>query len=238
MLAEMDHAAGSAKPNSQYNLTAPDSRAQQVAERQRRQMYARFLAACSPKKGESILDVGVTSDQTYRASNYLEAWYPDKSAITAAGVDDASFLETLYPGMRFVHADGLDLPFADRSFDLVHSSAVLEHVGSSARQLTLIAECCRVSRRMVFITTPNRWFPVEVHTALPLLHWLPAPIFRSALKRLGLDFFAKEENLNLQSRRGIMKLTAEITDFDFTFEGVKLLGFTSNLLLIGRRKGS
>ena len=25
----------------------------------------------------------------------------------------------------------------------------------------------------MFLTTPNRWFPVEVHTRLPLVHWLP-----------------------------------------------------------------
>ena len=25
----------------------------------------------------------------------------------------------------------------------------------------------------VFLTTPNRWFPIEVHTRLPLVHWLP-----------------------------------------------------------------
>jgi hypothetical protein len=23
------------------------------------------------------------------------------------------------------------------------------------------------------VTTPNRWFPLEVHTLLPLVHWLP-----------------------------------------------------------------
>ena len=33
-------------------------------------------------------------------------------------------------------------------------------------------EALRVGRR-VFLTTPNRWFPVEVHTRLPLVHWLP-----------------------------------------------------------------
>ena len=27
--------------------------------------------------------------------------------------------------------------------------------------------------RRVFITTPNRRFPVEVHTRLPFVHWLP-----------------------------------------------------------------
>ena len=40
----------------------------------------------------------------------------------------------------------------------------------------LIAECSRVAKRMVFLTTPNRWFPIEVHTALPLIHWLPGKV--------------------------------------------------------------
>ena len=26
----------------------------------------------------------------------------------------------------------------------------------------------------MFVTTPNRWFPLEVHTLLPFVHWLPA----------------------------------------------------------------
>lgn len=232
-----DGTALSQKPNSQYNLTAPDSYAQKLAARQRREMYERFLAAVAPRPGETILDVGVTSDQTYPASNYLEAWYPDKSVITAAGVDDASFLETLYPGMRFVHADGLDLPFEDRSFDVVHSSAVLEHVGKRANQRQLIAETCRVARKMVFLTTPNRWFPMEVHTALPLIHWLPAPAFRAILRRLGLPFFADEAHLNLISGRELLELAKTVPDFDFEVAGVPLFGFTSNLLLIGKRRG-
>ena len=29
------------------------------------------------------------------------------------------------------------------------------------------------SRERVFVTTPNRWFPLEVHSLLPFAHWLP-----------------------------------------------------------------
>jgi len=43
----------------------------------------------------------------------------------------------------------------------------------------------RVCRRGVFLTTPNRWFPVEFHTVLPLVHWLPKPQFRALLRKLG-----------------------------------------------------
>ncbi len=30
-----------------------------------------------------------------------------------------------------------------------------------------------MSRKGLFVTTPNRWFPIEFHTVLPLVHWLP-----------------------------------------------------------------
>ena len=89
----------------------------------------------------------------------------------------ARFLEQMYPGVRFLIADALNLPFSDGSFDYVHSSAVLEHVGSAANQKRMVAECLRVARKGVCLTTPNRWFPVEFHTQLPLVHWLPKPAF-------------------------------------------------------------
>src|SRR5215471_21217344 len=115
-------------PNSQFNIAAPNSLPVRIATWQRRRMYARFLEELGVSDQDSILDVGVTSDRSYTSSNYLEAWYPHKDRITAAGIDDASFLEQLHPGVAFVRADGLNLPFADRAFDVVHSSAVLEHV--------------------------------------------------------------------------------------------------------------
>ena len=64
------------------------------------------------------------------------------------------------------------MPFADGAFDVVYSNAVIEHVGGRERQEAFVREALRVGRR-VFVTTPNRWFPIEVHTRLPLVHWLP-----------------------------------------------------------------
>jgi hypothetical protein len=224
-------------PNSQYNVAAPDSLPARIAAYQRRRMFQRFLADTGIRPGETIADVGVTSDRGYEHSNYLEAWYPDKSAITAVGIDDASFLEALYPGMTYVQANGLDLPFPDGAFDVVHSSAVLEHVGSFANQVRFIAQCARVARRAVFLTTPNRWFPVEFHTVLPLLHWLPKPTFRHLMRRTGRSFFADEANLNLMTARELAAAAAAaegIRRFEVTVSNVTLAGWPSNLLLIAK----
>ncbi len=223
-------------PNSQYNVAAPDSIAIRIATWQRRKMYARFVEDCGIRRSDTILDVGVTSDRSYESSNYLEAWHPHKANITAAGIDDASFLESQHPGVRFVYANGLQLPFADRSFDFVHSSAVLEHVGAASNQAKYIRECARVARKAVFLTTPNRFFPMEFHTLLPLVHWLPKARFRWLLRRIGMEFFADENNLNLLSQRDLEQLAGDDDGFDFKVSTVDIAGWPSNLLLVGSRR--
>jgi hypothetical protein len=180
--------------------------------------------------------VGVTSDRTYTSSNYLEAWYPAKSAITAAGLDDASFLREMYPGMCFLQANGLHLPFRDGAFDVVHASAVLEHVGGFKNQIGLIKECARVARKAIFLTTPNRWFPIEFHTVLPLVHWLPKPAFRAVMRHVGLGFFAQESNLNLMTARELQAAADAVATIDANVGSVKLAGWPSNLLLVGKKR--
>jgi 2-polyprenyl-3-methyl-5-hydroxy-6-metoxy-1,4-benzoquinol methylase len=180
--------------------------------------------AC-PTTQTTVLDVGVTSDRR-EDSNFFEKLYPYPQNITAVGLEDASFLEQDYPGLKFIQADGLNLPFPDKSFDLVVCFAVLEHVGSRTRQKAFIQELCRVGRTC-YITTPNRWYPVEFHTVLPLLHWLPPSWFRSILKLLSKDFFAQEENLNLLSQREVLDFFPNNTQV-YT-KHFRLLGLISNL---------
>jgi hypothetical protein len=80
--------------------------------------------------------------------------------------------EDLAAAEGWVAGDGRCLPFRDRSFDIVFSNSVIEHVGDSRSQEAFAREVARVGRAF-WVQTPNRWFPVEQHLLTPFLHWLP-----------------------------------------------------------------
>jgi SAM-dependent methyltransferase len=221
--------------NAQYNLARPGSLPVKIAGYQRRKMFAAFVSLTGVSPTDTVLDVGATSDRLYDHSNYLEAWWPDKTLITAVGTDDAAILQSLYPGLCFVRANGCDLPFPDNSFDFAHSSAVLEHVGDRKRQERFLYEMARVARRGIFVTTPNRWFPVEFHTLLPFIHWLPPRWYRNTLIRIGKPFFAAEENLNLLSRRDLTSVACNAGLKRLQVTTVSLLGLPTNLILLAQK---
>lgn len=92
--------------------------------------------------------------------------------------------------MHAVRYGGGTFPFRDGAFDVCWSNAVLEHVGGEDAQVAFLKEIRRVARRG-FVTTPNRCFPVEVHTRVPLLHLvLSRPRFDAFLRRIGKGWAA------------------------------------------------
>jgi hypothetical protein len=203
-----------------------------VALRARRRMFRMMLSSFPPTPAQTVVDVGVTPDRYLRDSNFFERWYPFRERITATSVEDARFIEEDFPGVRFVRTEGSRLPFSDCAFDFGFCSAVLEHVGSRDNQRAFIAELFRVCDT-VFVTTPSRWFPVEVHTFLPLMHWLPSERHRSVLRWLGKSFWADEANLNLLSARELVSLVPE--GWSCRVRRYRTLGWTSNIILEGRR---
>jgi ubiquinone/menaquinone biosynthesis C-methylase UbiE len=123
------------------------------------------------------------------------------------------------------------MKFKEDSFDTIYSSATIEHVGSRTNQLKFIKECCRVSQKNVFITTPNKFYPMEFHTKLPFLHFLPSVIYRKILFSLGFVFFSKEKNLNLLSEKDLKNMCFFLKIKNFYIIKHKFLFMTSNLIL-------
>jgi len=135
-----------------------------LAERARRRRHERFFTPLELGAGARILDLGC-------GALGLRAFEPDLNITGVDLVDRPS-----YPG-PFVRADAAaGLPFADREFDLVYCSSVIEHV-LPARRAAFAAELRRVGRSW-FVQTPARSFPIEPHALLPFAHWLPVALRR------------------------------------------------------------
>jgi SAM-dependent methyltransferase len=172
-----------------------------VSLRSRRRKLRLFLEELSPTALTTVLDVGVDEvgfggaggEAGCGTHNFFEELYPWPGRITALGLHDGRGFRAAYPAIPYVQGDACALPFGDGSFDVVFSNAVVEHVGDGERQRRFVAEALRVGRR-VFLTTPNRWFPIELHTRLPLVHWLPEPAAHRAYELVGRSW-AKENHL-------------------------------------------
>jgi hypothetical protein len=157
--------------------------------RSRERKLRLFLELLTPGPETTVVDVGVT-DAPFGAGstdNFFEALYPWPERVTAVGNTGLERFRGAFPRVRTVRADGRELPFDDQAFDLGFSNAVVEHVaGGREGQRRFVRELCRVAQR-VFVTTPNRYFPVEVHTLLPFAHWLPAPARDRLIRARGFD---------------------------------------------------
>lgn len=205
--------------------------AHRVGERLRRNRYRMFIQHCRPRAGETILDVGVATEDA-GASNPLERWYPRPEDLTASGLGPPPDI-CRRRGIRFVRADGLRLPFADGEFDVVHANAVIEHVGNRARQRRFVDELLRVGRR-VWISTPDASGPLEPHTLVPFAHWLH-PRWRGRVYRaLRRGYFADEANLNPLTAERFVSLFPDERRRDLTVVRQRLWGLPAVLAACSR----
>ncbi len=70
--------------------------------------------------------------------------------------DCIAFAENRFPQFRFQEGSVYELPFDDRSFDLVMCCEVLEHLDSPGEALR---ELCRVARKGLLLSVPHEpWF--------------------------------------------------------------------------------
>jgi len=94
--------------------------------------------------GAKVLDVGCASGGFFSIMRSLEP------SIEYTGIDIAEAAIELakekYPEARFLTTDGLEIPFEDQSFDLVHCTSVLV---IEPRYKELVKEMYRVSNRFV-----------------------------------------------------------------------------------------
>ena len=177
-----------------------------------------------------ILDVGIADREFSDVDNYLEKHYPFPHMITALSIGEPERFREHYPTVTALAYDGKRIPFLDRSFDIGWSNAVIEHVGSPADQLAFLKELMRASKT-VWFTTPNRYFPIEIHTRTPLLHFLPKAVFDFYLKLVGKKW-ATGSYMHLLSLADIRELLKLANAKESTIHRNKLFGFTLDFVVI------
>ena len=204
-------------------------------KKKRLEIYKIFKKETKPNKTIKLLDVGTTSSLESH-ENILLNKFKWKSNIYCLSNLNLKKLKQKYPLAKFYQGDGRQMFFKNNQFNIVFSSATIEHVGSLKNQIKFIKEGYRVSNRFIFITTPNRNYPIEFHTRLPLLHLLPNKIFRKILKLFGENFLSQEEQLNLISEKDLIKICNKLKIKKFKILKIKLFYLVSNLILIIYKK--
>ena len=175
-------------------------------DRSRQRKYRLLRSTINLKPTDRVLDLGGGH------GDFLEQVYPHMERVVVVDLDWKALVgfRKQQPETVAVCADALSLPFADGAFDLVFSNAVIEHVGDWECQLQFASEVSRVSKRF-FITTPNKWFPIEQHYRLPFFHFLPDSWQRAIHKTIAIGFIPKDrfEEIHLLSARDLEKLFPE-----------------------------
>lgn len=207
-----------------------------LAFRVRKRIFARFMREFAPGSDARVADFGVSGHRDHPAHYFFESLYPHRDQLTVIGraAEEAGWFAEAFPGVKFLEADLRAIPLPTGYFDYGICNAVVEHAGLAEQQAVLVSEVCRVCRCVLF-TTPNKRFPVELHTGLPVLHWLPDKAYRVVLRRLGFAYFADVENLNLLDASSFLSLFPVSRRSELIKTGLPFL--RSNLLCVSREIG-
>ena len=178
-----------------------------------------------------ILDIGTTNDTENESSNFIIKNL--KNVKSFYSISDQLISSTFFKKklQRSIIENFSEYEIENFKSDLVVSNATIEHVGNYNDQKVMIDNMIKFSKKMVIISTPNRYHPLEFHTKIPFIHWLPKKIHRKILKSLNLSFYSKEKNLNLLSSSDLNSFVKN-EEIKSEFKYIKFLFFRSNLIFI------
>ena len=126
-------------------------------------------------KSLKLLDIGTGNGEI---AQYLSEYF-DVTSVDTVNQSDQNL------NFSFILVTDEHLPFSENSFDIIVSNHVIEHVKHADLHLAEMARTLAPGG-LIYLATPNRLWPWEVHYQVALLHYLPQPLFMHVLKFVGL----------------------------------------------------
>lgn len=124
--------------------------------------------------GKTVLDIGC-------GAGGLGDLTSERCRLYVGADPESKVLRLARPAPRrgYLQCTGIRLPFPSAAFDYVFAFDVIEHlVGGWIWQEDFLRELRRVIRPtgMIFLTTPNKWYPYDAHTQLFFPQYLPTAL--------------------------------------------------------------
>lgn len=199
----------------------------------RRRRFAFFLSLLDEiKRPARVLDVGGTPE-FWQLMGLHEL---NDISITILNLQAHPVSAPLFES---VAGDARDLGrYADKSFDVVFSNSVIEHLGPHFSDQRLMAkEVERVGQRY-FVQTPNRHFPLEPHFLVPGFQFMPVRLRAWMVSTFDVGWYKRipdrmaarkeVESISLLSKRQLRTLFPKAGIYE-----EKMLGMTKSFVAFG-----
>jgi hypothetical protein len=177
--------------------------------RKRFRIFTELLKRFKPPV--KILDIGGTSDY-WQQMNFIPN---DTYRITL--YNNAAELN-FSKGFTYLKGDAnklSDIP--DKSYDIVHSNSLIEHLGSFDIQMKFAKEVKRIGKAY-YIQTPNFYFPFEPHFLVPFFQFFPESLKIFLLTKFNLGWYKQQstdeakqtiKSINLLKKKELIRIFPE-----------------------------
>ncbi len=149
----------------------------------RRRRMKKFVQVLKIKPGTRVLDLGGAPAIWEHVSVPLQITLLNlPGALSMGEVEVLKAPNLRHHTFHLVKGNACNVEqFGDRSFDLVFSNSVIEHVGPPPKQAEFAHEVLRLGTSY-WVQTPSKWFPIEAHSGMPF-YWFYPECMRAAVIR-------------------------------------------------------
>lgn len=171
-----------------------------VTRTEEKSKFVRTAQAFLQRSPRKIIELG--GGQGGSLTAFREAFQPELALLVDLDPEWVEMAHLRDPETEVVRGDATCLPVRSGGFDLLFSSAMLEHIGAWKKA---VSEMVRVAGEGLLCYNPNAGFPYDAgHLDAPLVTWLPK---RQAAHVAYLSHRLRRTGRTLESIRGDLEAT-------------------------------